>query len=339
MISPIGKGGTDLHRKFKDVLDYIIRPAVEESGYNLKVVRADDINRSGSIIKDILQSLIDSYVVIADLTEQNPNVFYELGVRHALKPRTILISEKSDHIPFDLKDYRTIIYENSARGVNVFKKKLKEYLDVMSKNPERPDSPVLDRVGSIVGAAVRDLQNENAELKKQLDDLQKGKKSNKFTISPKKSKNLYERVKRIFTLLNAENQLFEGKFTREGADGKKESFTQLGEQGQFQLHYVMGDDRDIDYAIYLSQYIDEFDTEEIFADIRVLLERNSSGQNMETKFIIATDQDLTKERKILIEKFKKMLGFISKDQRQFFSLELWDNRGLLKQERNFGLKI
>ncbi len=339
VISPIGKDGTDLYREFKNVLDYIIKPAVEESGYDLKVVRADDINQSGSIIKDILQSLVDSYVVIADLTGENPNVFYELGVRHALKPRTILISEKSEHIPFDLNDYRTIIYENSAKGVNAFKKKLKEYLDAMSRNPERSDNPVLDKLESIVGATVEELQNENAELKKRIDNLQKGKRSSKLVTSPERSKNLDERVDRIFKLLNAERQIFEGSFLREKDDGKKESFKQLAEQGNFHLYYVMNDDGNIHYAIYLSQHTDKFNTEEAFADIRVLLERNSSGQNMRTKFIIATNQDLSKEKKKLVEKFKKMLNFIPKNQRQFFSLELWDNKGLLRQERSSGLKL
>ena len=96
VISPIGSDGSDIYKKFKEVLDYIIKPAVEESGYGLTVIRADDIKQSGSIIKDILQSLLNAHVVIADLTNQNPNVFYELGVRHALRPRTILIAEKSE---------------------------------------------------------------------------------------------------------------------------------------------------------------------------------------------------------------------------------------------------
>ena len=60
---------------------------------------------------------------------------------------------------------------------------------------------------------------------------------------------------------------------------------------------------------------------------------------MRTKFIIATNQDLSKEKKKLVEKFKKMLNFIPKNQRQFFSLELWDNKGLLRQERSSGLKL
>lgn len=78
VISPIGQPGSENHAKFLEVLEYVIKAGVSASGFSLRVVRADEIDRSGSFIKDILESLYGSYVVIADLTEQNPNVFYEL---------------------------------------------------------------------------------------------------------------------------------------------------------------------------------------------------------------------------------------------------------------------
>src|SRR5439155_8230123 len=128
--------------------------------YRLQVVRADDINRAGSFIKDILESLFSSFVVIADLTGQHPNVFYELGVRHALRPRTILIAQSLDDIPSDLREYRTIEYETSAKGAASFAKRLKQFLDEMHKDPERPDNPVLDRLGSISDNRIALLEAE-----------------------------------------------------------------------------------------------------------------------------------------------------------------------------------
>jgi hypothetical protein len=150
VISPIGQEGTASFAKFKDVLEYLIKPAVKDCGYDIQVIRADDISRSGSFIRDILESLYASFVVIADLSEQNPNVFYELGVRHALRPRTILIAQAVDEIPSDLREYRTIVYDTSAKGAANFSKRLKTYLDEIYKEPERPDNPVLDRLGSIL---------------------------------------------------------------------------------------------------------------------------------------------------------------------------------------------
>lgn len=69
VIAPIGKQGEVVYEKFKNVLDYVIKPAVKNSGFKLKVVRADDVDRAGSFIKDILELLLNSFVVIADLTD------------------------------------------------------------------------------------------------------------------------------------------------------------------------------------------------------------------------------------------------------------------------------
>src|SRR5438067_1099306 len=160
VISRIGQQGTKEHKQFLEVLEYMIRPAVASSGYRLQVLRADDINRAGSFIKDILESLFSSFVVIADLTGQHPNVFYELGVRHALRPRTILIAQSLDDIPSDLREYRTIEYETSAKGAAVFSKRLKEFLDEIHREPERADNPVLDRIRSINENRIAALESE-----------------------------------------------------------------------------------------------------------------------------------------------------------------------------------
>ncbi len=211
VISPIGKEGTDRHTKFKEVLEYIIKSAVKSSGYKLQVLRADDIDRAGSFIKDILESLYSSFVVIADLTEQSPNVFYELGVRHALSPRTILIAQSLDDIPSDLREYRTIVYDSSARGASDFTKRLKKYLEEMYKEPERPDNPVLDRIGSIFESKIALLESQKQELKNELSGLLMGG-------APKQKKSMQPsvqtRVERITRFVNAERQLLGGSWTR-----------------------------------------------------------------------------------------------------------------------------
>jgi len=201
VISPIGKPGTERHTKFKEVLEYIIKSAVKNSGYNLQVLRADDIDRAGSFIKDILESLYDSYVVIADLTEQNPNVFYELGVRHALSPRTILIAQSIDDIPSDLREYRTIVYDTSAKGAADFSTRLKKFLSEMRKEPERPDNPVLDRIGSIFENRVAMLEAQKQQLKNDLSSvLQKGVPKQKKTSGT----TVKTRIDRITKLIGAD---------------------------------------------------------------------------------------------------------------------------------------
>lgn len=98
---------------------------MEDTGYKLQLIRADEIDKTGSFIKQILDCLYSSFIVIADLTDKNPNVFYELGVRHSLSPRTILIAQSLEDVPSDLGEYRTIKYDMSAKSSKYFSKKLK----------------------------------------------------------------------------------------------------------------------------------------------------------------------------------------------------------------------
>ena len=177
VISPIGKEGTKSHSEFKEVLDYIIKPAFEESGYNHKVIRADEIDRAGSFIKDILENIYSSHIVVADLTGQNPNVFYELGVRHSLRPRTILIAQNIDDIPSDLREYRTIIYDTTAKGATAFRRRIKEFLNEIHKEPERCDNPVLDRLGNIIENKLAQVEYERNSLKEELSKLLSGRAS------------------------------------------------------------------------------------------------------------------------------------------------------------------
>jgi len=82
--------------------------------------------------------------VIADLTDKNPNVFYELGVRHTLANRTILIAQGEKHVPFDLRPYPVAFYSESPAKIAEFKKAIKGKLEDIERNPERSDNPVAD---------------------------------------------------------------------------------------------------------------------------------------------------------------------------------------------------
>jgi hypothetical protein len=75
---------------------------------DLDVVRADKIGDPGMISEQVIQYLLHSALVIADLSFHNPNVFYELAIRHMIGKPTVHIIRKEDPIPFDLKDFRTI---------------------------------------------------------------------------------------------------------------------------------------------------------------------------------------------------------------------------------------
>ena len=111
IIMPFGGASQALKRKFDGVYKGIIVPAVQEAGY--EAVREDIAETPGSIPKSIVKKLEDSDMVIADLTGMNPNVFYELGIRHVLsKCGTVLIINKGETIPFDNESLRVIQYPN-----------------------------------------------------------------------------------------------------------------------------------------------------------------------------------------------------------------------------------
>ena len=109
IISPIGEPNSPEREHNDSVRDFVIKEAVREIGY--EAIRADEIAEPGSITSQIMQRIFDDDLVVADLTDHNPNVFYELSVRHAVgKPFVQIITEGQD-IPFDVQGMRLIFYD------------------------------------------------------------------------------------------------------------------------------------------------------------------------------------------------------------------------------------
>ena len=94
VIAPIGESDSDIRKRSDQVLKYIIRPAVESCGY--RAVRADEVAEPGIITNQIIRHVVDDPLVIADLTGQNPNVFYELAIRPTRKPLVQIINKVED---------------------------------------------------------------------------------------------------------------------------------------------------------------------------------------------------------------------------------------------------
>jgi hypothetical protein len=91
---------------YKDIYE----PAIQKAG--LKPVRADaDIFGTGKIMDQIWSGINAAKVLVAELTSRNPNVFYELGLAHALQKPVVLVSSNEADVPFDLKHIRVIYYE------------------------------------------------------------------------------------------------------------------------------------------------------------------------------------------------------------------------------------
>ena len=107
-IAPIGNEGDD-HRKHSDaILSSYVEKALETVEPKLKVVRADKIEQPGMISKQVIEYILKSKLVVADLSYCNPNVFYELALRHTTAKPVVHIQRRGDRIPFDTNNFRTI---------------------------------------------------------------------------------------------------------------------------------------------------------------------------------------------------------------------------------------
>lgn len=131
--------------QLKDDYENVIKQAILSARPKMNIVRADECAVPGTITTDILTHLMFDKFVIADVTYPNPNVFYELGLRHCFKAGTILIRNSSIKIktPFDISHQRYIEYECTPKGIQDLAKQLKEFFQWYEKNPIKPDNQVL----------------------------------------------------------------------------------------------------------------------------------------------------------------------------------------------------
>jgi len=110
----------------KGVYEMIIKPTVVKNGLTPK--RADSFKESKPIMPDVWKGIITAKIIIADLTNFNANVYYELGLCHALNKHPILMIQKEQKLPFDLSPFRSIFYSKEIYDYTQAKKELDEYI-------------------------------------------------------------------------------------------------------------------------------------------------------------------------------------------------------------------
>lgn len=140
VIAPIGDKDSEIRKRSDQVLEYIIKLVTKECGY--KAIRADEISKPGIITTQVIQHLIDDEMVIADLTNKNPNVLYELAIRHAVRKPVVQMIQQDEKIPFDVAPQRTIYYDIDLESANKCKEKLIKQIYAAEKKPEIVDSPL-----------------------------------------------------------------------------------------------------------------------------------------------------------------------------------------------------
>jgi hypothetical protein len=129
---------------FDKIYRTIIRRAIQEAG--MEAIRADEKSGSHIIHSDMFKELRDRAVVLADLSLSNPNVYYELGIRHVLSPAgTVLICKEGTELPFDIRLSKVIFYRYN--GVDIDWEVVEKTIPLLSEalktaQERRPDSPV-----------------------------------------------------------------------------------------------------------------------------------------------------------------------------------------------------
>lgn len=146
VITPIGDDDSPERKHADMILRNVIEPITSELGF--AAVRADQIDRSGIITKQIYEHIARARLCIADLSFNNPNVFYELGIRHTCKLPTVQIIRKGDRIPFDVSQGRTIKIDMTdvysvVESIESAKRELRQHLKhVISGDYKGEDNPV-----------------------------------------------------------------------------------------------------------------------------------------------------------------------------------------------------
>lgn len=144
-ITPIGEESSE-QRKHSDLfLSYLVQPALEELG--LSVIRADQIAEPGMITTQVLEFIKKSKLAIADLSYLNPNVFYEVALRHALKLPVVQVIRKADRLPFDVNQTRTLVFDTTdiyslVPKLQTYRSEIANQVRKALEDPESVGNPV-----------------------------------------------------------------------------------------------------------------------------------------------------------------------------------------------------
>jgi len=171
----------DLDASYKNM----IKPAVEDAG--LKCIRADEIVHSGLIDVPMYEQLLNADVVVADLSTSNKNAFYELGIRHALRPfTTVVIAEDGiKTFPFDVNHIVVRQYHHLGEDIGFgearrFSQELtKAIKEILTKTPRDKDSPVYTFLNGLtppeIAAKVQEKVQEIVSQKETADETNSNK--------------------------------------------------------------------------------------------------------------------------------------------------------------------
>ena len=242
IVTPIGDNNSDIRYKTDGLIAEIIRPILMEFGFaSDKVLVAHQMSNPGSINEQIIKQILDSTLVIVNLTGLNANVMYELAVRHAAAKPVISLCEReiTPSLPFDINQERTIFYSDTFYGATLLKENLSSMVQEVMKTlgEDAKDNPIYRVVrDKLIKQEVKDKNPSEApfvdlliDIRNQIANLERNFAQQKTTFS----NNRYSVSNRAAYDKSAQKNFDTNKFT---------------ERDSFKIHIQFANDEDLLYA-------------------------------------------------------------------------------------------
>jgi hypothetical protein len=195
IITPIGPDNSEIRRAAEGLIDSVIEPVLSKMGFSVTV--AHRMSNPGSITRQILSKILNDDLVIVNLTGLNPNVMYELAVRHAARKPVVNLCEIGTNLPFDIIEERTIFYNNDMAGVAEILDKLEIMVEEAIKD-EEPDNPIYRATKE--EKVLKDIKETDPlkyEMHKRIDSIEESLKILTKSLDSNKSERTVDLTKRL----------------------------------------------------------------------------------------------------------------------------------------------
>lgn len=223
IITPLGEEKSETRRRADGVINAVITPVL--NSLNIEVITPHKISTPGSIPQQVIQNILYCELVIANLTELNPNVMYELAVRHAKGTPVICIAENGTKLPFDISSERTIFYNNDMYGVEILKSDLKKMVESALKDKTQ-DNPIYraDREFKLREALIKNEdKNDISYLIDKIDAL-----DNKINLISQEKNSILKQLENNLSGSSIRSQIMRQQLKSENPLNYWASLTKLG---------------------------------------------------------------------------------------------------------------
>ena len=176
VITPLSSDDSSIRRAAEGLINSAIRPVLKDLGF--EVIVPHEIDSVGSITQQVIRHLLNDDLVIANLTNLNPNVMYELAVRHAKRLPVVTLAEEGTNLPFDIAVERTIFFTNDMAGVKEVKPDLKNKVEAAMKS-EKIDNPVYRAAESQVMREVMPEDDIQRHILEKIENLETSQRFNR----------------------------------------------------------------------------------------------------------------------------------------------------------------